>query len=149
MFMDDMIRIENIEPLSVPAQPQNRVRLPLGLLGFEHIKEYALLASPAEEPFLWMQVPQESNLAFLVIAPEPWLPGYAPELSSEDTAFLELTDRADAALLAIVTVRGPNRATLNLKGPIVVNRRTMIAKQVIPVNAAQYSVQHPLPVIST
>jgi len=119
----------------------------MGLLGFERIKEYFLLADPAEEPFLWLQVPHDANLAFLVIAPQPLLPDYKPELSAEDVAFLGLASAADASLLSIVTIRGPNQATLNLKGPIVMNRRTLVAKQVIPTNAAQFSVQHPLPVV--
>jgi flagellar assembly factor FliW len=33
---------------------------------------------------------------------------------------------------------------VNLKGPIVINRRTLIGKQVIINNAAQYSLNHPL-----
>jgi len=34
---------------------------------------------------------------------------------------------------------------VNLKGPIVINRRTLTGKQVIPVNAAEYAIRHPLP----
>ena len=43
-------------------------------------------------------------------------------------------------------MRGPQQATVNLKGPIVLNRRTLVAKQVIPLNAPEYSVAHPLPI---
>jgi len=32
-----------------------------------------------------------------------------------------------------------------LKGPIVINRRTLIGKQIIPVNASEYAIRHPLP----
>ncbi|HEY1716971.1 MAG TPA: flagellar assembly protein FliW, partial [Verrucomicrobiae bacterium] len=63
-----------------------------------------------------------------------------------DVDFLELADATDALLLGIVTIHGQNRATMNLKGPIVINRRTHTGKQVIIANAADYSVQHPLPV---
>jgi flagellar assembly factor FliW len=54
----------------------------------------------------------------------------------------------DALLFNIVTLRGPSRATLNLKGPIVINRHTHMGKQVILANASNYSVEHPLPVAS-
>ena len=144
-----MNRVENIAVMPVPPPPPNTVRLPMGLLGFEHIKEYFLLADPAEEPFLWLQVPNDPNLAFLVISPQAVLPAYKPQFSPEDVASLDLASEADAALLSIVTVRGPNEATLNLKGPIILNRRTMVAKQVIPLNAAEFSVQHPLPVLQS
>lgn len=144
-----MNHVENITPLPPVAQPQNIVRLPMGLLGFEQFKEYFLLADPAEDPFLWLQVPHNADLAFLVISPQPLLPDYKPKISPEDVAFLGLTSEADAALLSIVTMRGPNQATLNLKGPIILNRRTLVAKQVIPANAAEYSVRHPLPVVQS
>jgi flagellar assembly factor FliW len=142
-----MNRAENIAPQPLAARAENTIRMPMGLLGFERIKAYLLLADPAEDPFLWLQVPNDPNLAFLVVAPQPLLPDYKPEISPEDVAFLELANDADAALLSIVTIHGPNQATLNLKGPIVLNRRTLVAKQVIPTNATQFSVQHPLPVV--
>ena len=142
-----MNRVETTTATPAPAEAKSTIRMPMGLLGFERIKEYLLVADPAEEPFLWLQAPHDANLAFLVIAPQPLLPAYKPEVSREDAAFLGLDSEADAALLSIVTVHGPNQATLNLKGPIVLNRRTLVAKQVIPANASEFSVQHPLPVV--
>ena len=32
------------------------VRLPMGILGFEQMKENLLIANPEEEPFRWLQV---------------------------------------------------------------------------------------------
>jgi flagellar assembly factor FliW len=34
---------------------------------------------------------------------------------------------------------------VNLKGPVVINRRTLVGKQVIPRNVAGYALHHPLP----
>jgi flagellar assembly factor FliW len=81
-----------------------------------------------------------------VIDPFLVLPTYLPDIPQADVEFLGLKEPADAQLLNIVTVHGPHRATVNLKGPIVVNRHTRVAKQVIIANAGEYSVQHPLPV---
>ena len=47
-------------------------------------------------------------------------------------------------MLNIVTLRGKQSATINLKGPIVINRHTLIGKQVILANAADFTLQHPL-----
>ena len=44
----------------------------------------------------------------------------------------------------IVTLRGAAPATVNLKGPIVINRHTNLARQVVLNNAADYSVRHPI-----
>lgn len=131
---------------TAPAPTGNQLRLPAGLLGFEHIKEYVLLANPAEMPFAWLRPGDSTPLAFVVINPFYAMPDYAPDIPDTDVEFLGLKEPNDALLFSIVTLRGPNRATLNLKGPIVLNRHTHIGKQVIIANAGNYSVEHPLPV---
>ncbi|HWH71759.1 MAG TPA: flagellar assembly protein FliW [Candidatus Sulfotelmatobacter sp.] len=121
------------------------LKLPLGLLGFEQIKDYQLICNPAEEPFCWLQVPGDSSLAFVVLDPFLAVPDYHPDLPQADVEFLGLARPEDAQLYNIVTLHGPHRATVNLKGPVVLNRHTRVAKQVVIANASQYSVQHPLP----
>ncbi len=117
----------------------------MGVLGFEQMKSYLLIANPEEEPFRWLQVKDNASLAFIVINPFLVVPNYHPDLPQSDVEFLGLSRSEDAALLNIVTLHGSNRATVNLKGPVVINRTTGVGKQVILANAADYSVQHPLP----
>ena len=137
---------ETIERESLNQSQPNTIKMPFGLLGFEQLKEYVLLASPEEAPFLWLESPQDASISFLVISPFVALPHYQPELSADDVAFLGLKKPEDAIIFNIVTLRGANSATVNLKGPIVVNRHSLQGKQLIPVNAANYAVQHPLPI---
>ena len=125
------------------------IRLPTGLLGFEHLKDYLLITNPEEEPFKWLRVKGDATLAFIVINPFIVAPDYLPDLPQVDVEFLGLKEPDDAALFNIVTVHGPGRATVNLKGPIVINRHTLVGKQVVIANAAEYSVQFPLPVADT
>jgi flagellar assembly factor FliW len=121
------------------------IQLPYGLLGFEHVKNYVLLTRPEEDPFLRFQMVGETKRSFLVVPPHFVLADYRPDLSELDAAFLDLSDACEAFVLNIVTLRGKGQATVNLKGPIVINRRTLIGKQIIPVNAAEYAIRHPLP----
>ena len=138
---------ELMEP-EIPARTphKNMVRIPTGLLGFEQIKDYVLTTNPGEEPFAWLHVEDNSALAFVVIDPFVILPGYHPDIPKVDVEFLELKDAKDALLLGIVTINGGAQPTVNLKGPIVINRHTHTGKQVIIANAADYSLKHPLPV---
>ena len=129
-----------------PVTNQNTVHLPLGLLGFEKFQEFVLLGCSEEAPFHWLQVKGDQELAFLVAAPEDVLGEYCPQLNEEDVRFLALDRRSDALVLNIVTLSKDGGATINLKGPIVINAHTRIGKQIVPLNAADYSVQHPLPV---
>ena len=112
--------------------------MPLGLLGFERFKTYCLFTNPEEKPFLWLQVVGEPKVAFLVMSPYVVMPAYQPEIPDEDAEFLGLKSAQDALILNVVTVRGPQRASVNLKGPIVLNRHTLLGKQVIPRNASEY-----------
>ena len=137
---------ESIELETPPAPAGHPVRLPMGLLGFEQIKDYLLVVNPGEEPFAWLRVEDNAALAFVVIDPFVVMADYNPDIPPADVEFLGLKNANDALLLGIVTVHGTSQATVNLKGPVVINRHTHIGKQVIITNAMQYSVQHPLPV---
>jgi flagellar assembly factor FliW len=141
-----MNTLELIEPEKKALNGENRLRLPFGLLGFERVKNYALLSRPHEAPFQWLQMLEDAKHAFLVVSPFLAVPDYQPDIAELDVSYLDLEAPADALLFNIVTLRGSGPATINLKGPIVINRHTMIGKQVIPNNAAAYSLKHPLPV---
>ena len=121
------------------------VHLPCGLLGFEPVKRYVLSSIPGEEPLMWFRDQNDPSLAFLVVSPFEVLPTYEPDLPAEDVRYLGLESPEDAVLLNIVTLRAHGRSTVNLKGPIVINRFSLIGKQVVLANAADYSVQHTLP----
>lgn len=134
---------------AVAAPEVSAVRLPTGLLGFEQIKDFLLIANAGEEPFHWLQVKDNPALAFVVVEPFLVMADYHPDIPQPDVEFLGLSAPEDALLLNIVTLHGPNNATINLKGPVVLNRHTRIGKQVIIANAAEYSVRHPLPMAET
>jgi flagellar assembly factor FliW len=124
----------------------SQVRLPMGLLGFEHLKDYLLETNPGEEPFCWLRVKDKAALAFVVINPFLVAPDYQPDLPQTDVEFLGIEEPSDALLFNIVTLHPGGKATVNLKGPIVMNRHTFTGKQVVLANASEYEVQHPLPV---
>jgi flagellar assembly factor FliW len=142
-----MKTVEEIDLATAGPRNQDVVQLPLGLLGFEQFKEYLWLQSPEEAPFCWLQACQDPSLTFLLVPPFSVLSEYAPELTDEDVRFLGLTCPEDAVLFGIVTLRPNGRGTVNLKGPLVINRSTLRAKQVVVANAADYALQHPLPAI--
>ena len=143
-----MIAPESVELESVTVKTENVIHMPGGLLGFENVKRLVLLTDPEEAPFSWLQVIGDSSLAFLVAPPFEAVPEYQPELSDEDVAYLDLKKPEDALIYNIVTLRG-EQATINLKGPIVINRFTLRGKQVVLQNASRWSVRHPLPIAQT
>jgi flagellar assembly factor FliW len=133
---------------STAASTTNSIHFPAGLLGFEQRKKFALRGRTQEAPFLWLEAQDDSRVAFIVVPPKHVAPDYQPDISDEDVEFLGLKTPSEALVLGIVTLRRHGPATINLKGPLVINARTHIGKQVVPVNATDYSTEYPLPAAS-
>lgn len=126
--------------------PSQTVQLPNGLVGLPEYKSFELLYVPEQLPFIWLRLLGGTPLHFVVIEPGGIIPDYEVELFDEDAAFLGISDPSEAMVLNIVTVKPGTQAsaTVNLAGPIVVNRRTGIAKQCVLANYGHYSARHPL-----
>jgi flagellar assembly factor FliW len=138
-----MKTVELDEPQRLPVKKENVISMPLGLLGFEQVKKYVLLITPEEEPFYWLQMLDNQSQGFVVTNPSTAVPDYAPDIAQADIEFLGIQSASDALVLSIVTVRN-GQATVNLKGPIVINRHTLVGKQCIPTNVAEFALQHPV-----
>jgi len=137
---------DQIEQAKLPVKQENLIQIPSGLLGFEQNKRYVLLTNPEEEPFLWLQMLESPQHTFLVISPFEVCPDYRPDIAQQEVQLLGISNPADAMLLCIVNLRETGQPTVNLKGPIVLNRQTLLAKQVIPLNASEFSLHFPLPI---
>ena len=139
------------EVSSSDASSGHVVKLPKGLLGFPEHTSFELLYQPDQPPFRWLRLLGPEIMHFVVIEPIGIVPEYEPELFDEDAAAIGLVDPADALVLSIVAVQHgePVSATVNLVGPIVINRRTGLARQVVLANHSRYSARHPLVVAET
>ena len=132
------------------AEPENRVAnsftLPQGLIGFRDYTCAELLYLPDHLPFLWMKLSnlKGDSVHFVVLEPGGVLPGYTPELFDDDAANLDLRDGSEAMVLNIVTLeqQRPLEAKVNLIGPIIVNRRTKLGRQLVISNYSSYSAHH-------
>ncbi|MBI4662333.1 MAG: flagellar assembly protein FliW [Verrucomicrobia bacterium] len=143
-----MLTIEQtrVEEKIIPLFTETTIdlRLPCGLLGFEQIKNYKLHAFADIHPFLWLEAQDGNGLCFLVVPPPFVVESYLIELSDEDVGFLGLNEPDDAVVLNIATFHPDGSITVNLKGPIIYNRDSLVARQVVPKNASALSIKHPL-----
>ena len=138
--------LPDIYPTDFDAPPANELILPQGLIGFAEYQRAELLYLPDHLPFLWMKLHGPDTLHFIVIEPGGIIPGYEPEVFDEDAMQLDLRDPAEAMILNIVTLQRqqPVEATVNLIGPLVVNRRTRIGRQLVISNYSRFSAHHSL-----
>lgn len=125
------------------------LHLPFGLIGLRHLSVFELEPSGEGVPFQILRAvvaEGESPMEFVVIAPSHLLDGYKILLRDEDVESLQIQEPSAAMVLNIVAIHShePQHVTVNLVGPIVVNRHTLIGQQVIIENSSDFSIEHVL-----
>ena len=121
--------------------------LPYGIVGFPDYTRAELLRDHDGHPFMRMRLRNGAEfINFVVMEPGGLIPGYEPEIFDNDAASLGVADGSEAMVLTILTMRPgtPEEATVNLIGPIVINRRTRVGRQLVIANYSQYRARHPL-----
>ena len=125
----------------IEVSEKQHIKFPDGILGFEFIKEYYLL-DIEESPFYSLQAAGEEEIAFILIQPETFMKDYRLLVGNADIELLGVANKEDLLDFAIVTVPdNPAQMTANLQGPIVINRKTRNARQVISLND-EYCTKH-------
>jgi flagellar assembly factor FliW len=117
-------------PVEVSAEQVLQFTAPL--LPFVQARRFALLASPDEAPFVWLQAADEPALA-LVVAPYEAMAAMPPPAPSPAIAEeLGCAPGQAAEAYVIVSIRPlAAQTTVNLLAPIYVCRQTLRARQVI------------------
>lgn len=135
-----------LEPASAATPAVRELHFPNGIVGFPEHRRGEIFHLPDQLPFQWLRLHGPDPLHFVVIDPSGLVADYAPELFDDDAHALGISSTADAQVYTIVTVRGgpATTATVNLVGPVILNRHTGIARQVVVANHSQYSARHPL-----
>jgi flagellar assembly factor FliW len=106
--------------------------MPTGMLGFQAYTEFVLVECDQDAPYKLLQSMQNPSLRFIVVDPLEFFPDYDLELSDADALDLSIHDAMDARLLTTVTINNnEGYLTTNLVGPIVVNSRLHVAKQIV------------------
>jgi flagellar assembly factor FliW len=114
-----------------------------GIPSFEDLKRYIVLYNGDEtSPFRWLQCVDDGQLAFAVINPFMILKNYDIEISEETVESLNIESITDVMVLAIVVVpEDPNKMTMNLKAPVIINTKNNSGMQVV-LDTDMYSVRH-------
>jgi flagellar assembly factor FliW len=131
-----------IEPTSLDG---SELYIDAGLPGFPGAHRFRLLPWGEQPgPFCLLLCRDDEDLAFVVAPPDVFFPDYMPEIDRPTANRLGIASPADAAVYVIVTLGPtPAEATANLLGPLVVNRRTRLAAQVV-LEGTRWDVRTPL-----
>ena len=135
------MKIETSRFGEIEIEDSKVITFPEGIVGFQDLKDYVLIGKK-EKMVMWLQSVEDSKVAFIVVNPYLFEPGYDPKFSKADFEFLKVKDIRDLNILSIVVVpKDPAEMTANLLGPVVINTKARVGRQVI-LTEGNYSVKH-------
>ena len=128
------------------------VHTPVGLPGFDGARDWVLEGDDTKV-FSLLRNLDEPSIGLLVAPPWDMAPGYEPDLPDEELVQMGIEDAGDVNLLVVATIvestpREPveERAVtvlLNLAAPIVLNRHSGVARQLI-LDRQGWPLRHPV-----
>lgn len=109
------------------------IHFPRGLAGFENERDFILLQIRPDAPLLILQSVTTPVVGLLVADPYSFFDkSYAPQVSEAEKQLLSIESLEQAALLVTVSIPAgaPEKAVLNLTGPIVINFEMRVGLQI-------------------
>jgi len=137
------MKLETTRFGEIDIDEKERINFPQGLYGFKSEKEFVLLATD-ETPFFWLQSVANPELAFIVTEPWGFCSNYEFDLKKEVQNELNVTSKDDVMVINMVVIPDdPQEMTMNLKAPVIINRKERLGKQII-LDDERYAVKYKL-----
>ena len=128
--------------LNVPDEAL--LTFPSGLLGFPEWTRYVMLDHDTDAPFKWLHCAEEGSLAFVIIDPALFNPNYQVTIVPEARLEVDGNETDELSLVVILTIPSddPTAVTANLRGPLLMNPRTRLCKQLVL--SEEYPTRYPV-----
>lgn len=115
-----------------------------GIPGFPEEKKFYIMPLSDDGIFLIMQSAQTQSLAFVITNPFHFFKEYDFTIEDSIEKVLDLKSPEEVIVYSILTVQEPfNKTTANLQAPLIINKQTNKAKQVI-LKDSNYNTKHPI-----
>jgi flagellar assembly factor FliW len=131
----------------VPDDTNNQFLMPEGLIGLPDFKKFELIVDPESLPFVVLRAVEGDEIQIPAVEPVGLVENYRLDIGDADAEMLGLVGAdANPLILNVATIKSyePQKVTLNLAAPILINRRTRVGKQVVLLNYQSYSTTHVL-----
>lgn len=140
-----MRKINTLRFGELEIEEQDVVRFADGIPAFEDEHEFVVLPYEEGTPYMFLQSMATPELAFLMTDPFVFFPDYSFELDDENMDKLEIKTMDDVLVCTLISIprSGVADMTTNLLAPVVINRHTMQAKQIV-LEKTQYTTKHRL-----
>mgnify|MGYP001603556708 FL=1 len=137
MLLVDTSRFGQLE-----VNPDRLIVFAEGILGFPLQHEYALIQTGEGSGFYWLQSVDTRDLAFVVCDPRLFVADYHVPVKVEDLECIGINDPQNGQVFVIVNKVG-DLLTGNLRGPLVVNVVSRMARQLV-LSDKRYATRQPL-----
>ena len=131
----------------VPDETNNQFYMPEGLIGLPDFNKFELIVDPESLPFVVLRAVEGDEIQIPAVEPVGLVENYRLDIGDADAEMLGLVGAdANPLILNVATIKSydPQKVTLNLAAPILINRRTRVGKQVVLLNYQSYSTTHVL-----
>ncbi|VAX16517.1 Flagellar assembly factor FliW [hydrothermal vent metagenome] len=126
----------------VKIDTANIITFPDGIIGFPDFKRYVELHFLEDSPIRLLQAVDTPDLGFFIVDPRLFVPEYIIDISQEEVKNLNADTVEDLEVKTIVTIpENPFEMTANLQGPLVISRKTKLARQIVNSNQ-KYNTRH-------
>jgi flagellar assembly factor FliW len=116
--------------------------VPKGILGFSQLSKYVIIEKGEYDPFKWLQSVEDPAVAFVIVDPTLFFPNYKLEVHEKELEELNYQQTKELITFVIVTVPADSlQMSADLLGPVVINSKKKIAKQVVMPNSP-YTTKH-------
>lgn len=114
-----------------------------GIPAFEDEKEFVIILNEDKaNPFHWLQSVKDSDLSFVILNPFEIFTDYDILLPETAIDKLKIEKETDVAIYTLLVIpEDMQKMTTNLLGPIVINTKEMLGKQVI-LDDERYNTKH-------
>ncbi len=128
----------------VNINPDHIIGFDEGMLGFEHLKRYAIILCEATEPIQWLQAVDDPMVSLPIVNPFLIKPDY--ELDVDDGELHSIgTPSVEEILIvnAMVLPEQIKKATVNLSAPVLINLRTKLGRQIVMEYSQENAIRYP------
>lgn len=130
---------------NISVQDEKVIRFPKGILGFSQNRRFVLFPHTEGSPFYWLQSLDDGDVAFVVMNPQLVKQDYTINVEESVLEEIEAEESNALDVICIVTIPNnqPEKMTINLLGPIILNADKRCAAQVV-CPEENYSHRHPI-----
>ncbi len=130
---------------TITAQEDKVILFPKGILGFSQNKKFILFPHTEGSPFYWLQSVDDGTIAFVVMNPQLVKSDYTINIEENLLKELHAENLSELEVMCVVTIplNQPDKMTINLLGPIIINVNKRCALQIICPDE-NYSHRHPI-----